>query len=59
MSSIAAIDPRCFVSPPAARAQPADRAPQEDRPPRWNAPSLMTWRPPLERVRTLEDARSS
>jgi hypothetical protein len=49
MSSIAAIDPRCFVSP---LARPAPRAPQDDRAPRWNASARMTWRPPLERQKT-------
>jgi hypothetical protein len=50
MSSIAAIDPRCFVSPPAAPAQPAPRRPQDDGTPR---PSLhMSWRPPQERAKT-------
>lgn len=51
MPSIAAIDPRCFVSPPAAPAQHAPRAPQEDRAPHRNAPLLMTWRPPLQRAK--------
>lgn len=50
MSSIAAIDRRCFVSPPAAQAQPAPPAPQQDRAPRKSF--LMTWRPPLERAKT-------
>jgi hypothetical protein len=47
MSSIAAIDPRCFVAPP---AQPTSRPPQDDRAPRRSF--LMTWRPPLERAKT-------
>jgi hypothetical protein len=53
MSSIAAIDRRCFISPPAAPAaqsQPASRSPQEQRAPRTSY--LLTWRPPLERAKT-------
>jgi hypothetical protein len=58
MSSIAAIDPRCFVSPPAMPAQPTPRTLQEDRAPRWNASFVMTWRPPLERAKTrLQEGR--
>jgi len=52
MSSIAAIDRRCFVSPPVARAPAAPRTPQQDRAPLWSASFAMTWRPPLERART-------
>lgn len=51
MSSIAAIDRRCFVSPPSAPAQSAPRPPQEDRAPHWSASFVMTWRPPLERTK--------
>jgi hypothetical protein len=49
MSSIAAIDRRCFVAPPAAPTPP--RPPQEDRSPHWSASFVMTWRPPLERAK--------
>lgn len=51
MSSIAAIDPRCFVSPPAMPVRAAPRAPQDERAPRWNGSHVMTWRPPLERAK--------
>jgi hypothetical protein len=50
MPSIAAIDPRCFVSPPAPRPEASPRPPQETRTPRPNV--HMTWRPPLERAKT-------
>ena len=50
MSSIAAIDPRCFVSPPAAQAQPAPHAPPQPRAPRRSF--LMTRRPPLGPAKT-------
>lgn len=50
MSSIAAIDRRCFVSPPPTQGQPAPRAPQEDRTPWcWSAACAVTWRPPQAR----------
>ena len=49
MSSIAAIDRRCFVASPEP-AQPTVRAPQQDR--ATHEAPLLTWRPPLERART-------
>lgn len=52
MSSIAAIDRRCFVRPSPKPAQTAPRPSPEDRAPRWTASYAMTWRPPLERVKT-------
>lgn len=50
MSSIAAIDRRCFISRPATQAQPAPRPPQQERGARTSY--LLTWRPPLERQKT-------
>lgn len=52
MSSIAAIDRRCFVRSPRKPAQATPQASPEDRAPRWTASYAMTWRPPLERVKT-------
>ena len=52
MSSIAAIDRRCFVPTPAVRAQSTPSAPQQFRAPAAAPAFLLTWRPPLERVKT-------